>query len=236
MHGFEREEASQQLDRIEEMVACLRPELRQGFAEIKSQQADLFMKMLRAMANEAKEGPRFFTLEPSEGNWRRPLSQKYRLHLWCEAEDCQHPVVENGKGRYEFTDSRQWVKTVAPYANRIARVLKAIVPLAGPALNEFFGPNTTTTLGLKDRLDLMKEGTDKTLREMHISDHSMGKEGDLRMQNAPASWHCMVCCGNWTPHHARVGLTRVATYTGEYRWLCRRHYEETLSKIPDRIE
>jgi internalin A len=246
LHGFERETASQQLDRIEEMVACLPPEISRIKAgievvsveleEVKSQQADLFMKMLHAMADEAKEGPRFFTLEPSEGNWRRPLSQKYRLHLWCEAEDCQHPVVEEGKGRYEFPDSRQWVKTVAPYANRIARVLKAIVPLASPALNEFFGPNTTTTLGLKDRLDLMKEGTDKTIREMRISDHSMSKEGNLSEAERSGVLALHSLLRELDPHHALLGLTRVATYTGEYRWLCRRHYEETLSKIPDRIE
>jgi hypothetical protein len=31
-------------------------------------------------------------------------------------------------------------------------------------------------------------------------------------------------------------LKRIPTYTGDYLWLCEKHYEQSQSKIPDRIE
>ena len=33
-----------------------------------------------------------------------------------------------------------------------------------------------------------------------------------------------------------IGLHRVATYTGDYRWLCKLHYEAWQPRIPDEIK
>lgn len=33
----------------------------------------------------------------------------------------------------------------------------------------------------------------------------------------------------------KLGLHRVATYTGDYRWLCKRHYDAYQPNIPDVI-
>ena len=38
------------------------------------------------------------------------------------------------------------------------------------------------------------------------------------------------------PNQERLGLTRVPTYTGDFRWLCGKHYREWEPKIPDEIE
>jgi hypothetical protein len=38
------------------------------------------------------------------------------------------------------------------------------------------------------------------------------------------------------PNQEKLGLRRVPTYTGDYRWLCDTHYEAWRSKIPDKIE
>jgi internalin A len=35
------------------------------------------------------------------------------------------------------------------------------------------------------------------------------------------------------PHHKKLGLKRVPTYTGDYLWLCDKHYHEHVSNIPD---
>ncbi len=37
------------------------------------------------------------------------------------------------------------------------------------------------------------------------------------------------------PHHERLGLIRVPTYTGGYLWLCRTHYDLSQPKIPEKI-
>lgn len=38
------------------------------------------------------------------------------------------------------------------------------------------------------------------------------------------------------PNQERLGLHRVATYTGDFLWLCQKHYEDWQPKIPDKIE
>jgi hypothetical protein len=37
------------------------------------------------------------------------------------------------------------------------------------------------------------------------------------------------------PTQAKLGLQRVAIYTGDYRWLCTHHYEAWEPNIPDVI-
>lgn len=38
------------------------------------------------------------------------------------------------------------------------------------------------------------------------------------------------------PTHQTLGLTRFPTYTGDFLWLCKTHYEQSQSKFPDRID
>ena len=46
--------------------------------------------------------------------------------------------------------------------------------------------------------------------------------------------HALLC--EKDPHHKRLGLRRVPTYTGDYLWLCQTHYEQSQPKIPDKVE
>ena len=38
-----------------------------------------------------------------------------------------------------------------------------------------------------------------------------------------------------SPTQAKLGLHRVPTYTGDFRWLCRHHYDAWQPQIPDVI-
>jgi hypothetical protein len=38
------------------------------------------------------------------------------------------------------------------------------------------------------------------------------------------------------PNRSKLGLKRVPTYTGDFRWLCQKHYDAAQPKIPDKIE
>lgn len=236
LYGFEEEDTRRQLSRLEGKLDQGFAAVQQGIAELNSRLASYVMAILQALASEAREGPRFFTLEPAEGNWRRPVSQRYRLHLWCEAEGCQHPVQEEGKGFYEFDDTRPWVKTLAPYANFIAGVLKALLPLISPAVNVLYGAKTVETMGLKDHLDLMKEGTAKLLGKIEVAEHPRLHQGIVTEGERYGLLALHSLLRTLDPHQERLGLTIVPTYTGEYRWLCQQHYVASQSKIPDSIE
>ena len=88
--------------------------------------ANYFMATMSAIADEAKNGPRLFTFRAREAglSLKATLSRPLELQLWCEAEGCQHPVIESGKGVYPIDQPHEWVVQIAPYANFALDVLE----------------------------------------------------------------------------------------------------------------
>ncbi len=249
LYGFERENTREQLSRIEANVENLGYEhekimagqeesfieMRREFQKLQSRLARYVMAIMHAIAEESKHGPRLFTIEPADGKWEL-VSKAYRLHLWCEAEDCQHPVVvEEGKGIYEFKASRKWIKLVAPFANLIAGVLKTLLPVAAPAANLLFGEEVMNQLDIKNHLDLMKTTTGALLKGDFDSSFGM-RESLLRESERSGILELHAFLHEKDPTHERLGLKRVPTYTGDYLWLCERHYQKIQAKFPEKIE
>lgn len=228
LFGFEDEEPRAQLQRIEEKIDL-------GFAELESRLANYVMAIMRAMANEAKDGPRLFDIQPVNGNWKRIFEEKYQLRLWCEAEGNQHPVLDPDRGSYEFEATREWVKQVAPYANFIAGLLKTLVPVIAPGVNLLYGEKTIEKLGLGSQLDLMKEATKQLQGEMRISDPRDLRKGVLNEDERSGLLALHSLLRELDPQHARLGLRRVPTYTGDYQWLCETHYNLVQPRIPEVI-
>jgi hypothetical protein len=191
---------------------------------------------MTAMANEAKDGPRLFTVEPLDGNWRRLLAKPYRLCLWCEADGCQHPVFEEGKGVYEFKATREWVQRVAPYANFVAGVLRMLLPMVAPSVAVLFGPEALDKSGLEAHLDLMRQATAELLPDIEMDDPSRLRRGALSEDERSGILALHAFLREEDPNHERLGLRRLPTYTGDYLWLCQSHYEQRQPKIPERIE
>jgi internalin A len=235
LFGFEDEEPREQLARIEGQLKLGFDTLQQQVGELESRLANSVMAIMRAMANEAKEGPRLFDIAPVSGNWRRLFEERHRLRLWCEAEGCQHPVLEAGKGAYEFNTTRAWVRQVAPYATFVAGVLKTLVPMVAPAVDIRFGHGTIENLGLSDRLDFMKELTSLFPDEVKIADSRHLRQEVLSEDERSGLLALHALLRELDPQHARLGLRRVPTYTGDFLWLCQTHYELSQPKIPDII-
>ncbi|MBV5323379.1 hypothetical protein JZU51_01225, partial [bacterium] len=194
--------------------------------------------LMNAIADEAKNGPRLITfrardvgLSPSQ-LFSRPLE----LQLWCEAEGCQHPVVEKGKGYYSIDQPHQWVRQLAPYANFAFGVLKTIVPIAAPAINAFFGDKTTEKWKINLQLDLGKAVIDKLPAEIKASDRGMTPGQLLSEPERSGILAVHRFLNEVDPTQAKLGLHRVATYTGDYRWLCKHHYDAWQPNIPDVIQ
>jgi len=141
--GFEERDMTVQLHEIQEQLT----QAREQIAGLDSRIADYFWATMNAIADEAKHGPRLFTFMGVETGLsvKQLFSQPWELRLWCEAEGCQHPVIEKEKGVYRIEQSREWVTRLAPYANFALKVLATVTPLAAPAINTFFGPKTTET-------------------------------------------------------------------------------------------
>ncbi|MEW5719907.1 MAG: COR domain-containing protein, partial [Chloroflexota bacterium] len=225
LFGFEETGLGEQLRAIESKLDGL-----------DSRIANYVFAVMQAIASESKEGPRLFTITPIDADWKKKLfAKRYRLHLWCEADGCQHPIIEKGVGVYEFDVSQEWVKRVAPYANFIAGVLKTALPLVAPAVNSFFGADTIKKSGFEDELNLTKEATSKLFPEVKPSDAPILREGGSDEVNRSGVLALHALLRELDPHHAKLGLKRIPTYTGDFRWLCQKHYDAAQPKIPDKI-
>jgi hypothetical protein len=225
LFGFEETGLGEQLRAIESKLDGL-----------DSRIANYVFAVMQAIASESKEGPRLFTITPIDADWKKKLiAKRYCLHLWCEADGCQHPIIEKGAGVYEFDASQDWVKRVAPYANFIASVLKTALPLVAPAVNSFFGADTIKKSGFEDELNLTKEATSKLFPEVKPSDAPILREGGLDEVNRSGVLALHALLRELDPNHAKLGLKRIPTYTGDFRWLCQKHYDAAQPKIPDKI-
>jgi hypothetical protein len=224
--GFEDRSIEEQLREINEQLKGLNSRI-----------ANYFMALMRAVADEAKHGPRLFTIE-SIGR-RHKLSPKgliagrYRLQLWCEAENCQHPVFEEGLGVYDFDMQREWIGKVAPYANFVLGALQTVLPVAAPAVDAFFGKDTIENWEYSAELDLGEAVVGQLSEEIEVERSSAWPPGDTERSGLLA-FHVLL--NELDPNQERLGLKRVPTRTGDYRWLCQKHYEATLPKIPEKIE
>ena len=232
LFGFPGDDSRTQLDRIESMLA----DTQRTVDGLDSQIAGYVMGIMQAIANESKDVPRLFTVEPVDGDWRRLVTKQYRLRLWCEADDCQHPVDEDGKGLYEFRESAEWIRQVAPYAKFVAGVLSTAATVALPAANAFLGGARFDESGVKRHLELVKEATGAMVgSDLEGRGRSVTRGGLLSDQERSGLLALHVFLRNEDPTHQRLGLTRVPTYTGDYRWLCRTHYEAAQPKFPDSL-
>ncbi len=235
LYGFEVD-SREQLERIETKIDSGFDDVMKELDGFDSRIAGYFMAFMQAIATESKDGPRLFTIEPVDGTWDW-TNKRYRVHLWCEAEGCQHPVLETGEGVYEIKVTRPWLKTVAPYANLIAGVLKTLLPVAGPAANLLFDKQIIDQLKVKDHLDVMKEATAKLLKaDLLVTDQPRLRQGLVAGTERSGVLALHSLLRDKDPNHERLGLRRMPTYTGDYLWLCETHYREAQPKIPDRIK
>jgi hypothetical protein len=227
LFGFEDTKIEKQLQAIENRLV--------GW---ESRIANYFMALMNAIADEAKNGPRLFTfrsrdagLSPSQ-IFSRPIT----LQLWCEAEGCQHPIIEKDKGFYDIEQPREWVMTIAPYANMALEILKTVAPIAGPAINTFFGPKTTEAWKIADQLNLASAIIGKLPEAIKTPDRPMLQRGMVSEPERSGILALHRLLNELDPTQDKLGLHRVATYTGDFRWLCKRHYDAYQPNIPDVIK
>ncbi len=228
--GFEERDMSVQLSEINEQLTQARKQI----AGLDSRIADYFWATMNAIADEGKNGPRLFTFQERgvDFSLKQLFTRPLELQLWCEAEGCQHPVYD--QGIYAIDKTRDWVTALAPYANFVLGVLKTVSPIAAPAINVAFGAKTTETWGIKDKLDLTKAILDK-LPTVKV-EHRSAKPNDVLTEperSGILALHRLLT--ELDPTQSKLGLHRVTTYTGDYRWLCKHHYDAWQPNIPDVI-
>ena len=107
---------------------------------ILSQADESFALMMQVLTDEAKDGPRLFSLLPVEaGFWnvKTWVSQKFRLTLWCEHARLPLPTLngpgDRQRGVYELAMPREWFVKAAPFFRGMIGVLRGVLPAASVA-------------------------------------------------------------------------------------------------------
>lgn len=124
--------------------------------------------LMRAMLDEAKEGPRLFSFEPVEpGFFDRPgwVSTRFRVTLWCEHSRLPLPALNDKgdrRGVYELTVPRDWVVAAAPWLKRLAAVLSLVAPVASSATKLVL--DDASYKGIEKQLDLGQKSLDSVLK------------------------------------------------------------------------
>ena len=234
LYGFEDYDVRENMTKLQRTVERGFADVGDEFEKLRSQIANNFLNTMKAMASEAKNGPRLFTIEPVDGRWQW-INKKYKLRLWCEAEDCQHPVYD-GLGVYEFKMTREWIAQIAPYANFIVGVMKTLLPMVAPSVNMLFGAGTFDQWKYKDHLNLIQTSLNSVMPE-GIKVHAPGrlKDGVLTESERSGLLALHSFLREVDPNQERIGLYRIPTYTGDFTWVCKKHYDLMQSKIPDVI-
>jgi hypothetical protein len=106
-----------------------------------------------------------------------------------------------------------------------------------PAAALILGKVNFDKLGIERHLELLKESTGALLQgELEVSDPSRLRQGMLTEGERSGVLALHSFLREHDPHHERLGLTRIPTYTGDYLWLCKTHYQLSQPKIPERFE
>ncbi len=102
--GFEERTVDVQLREIKEQLA----QAREQIAGLDSRIANYFWAMMRAIADEARDGPRLFTFRAPDVNLpvKELFSRPIELRLWCEHEGHPHPLIGSDKGYYAWNGPR----------------------------------------------------------------------------------------------------------------------------------
>jgi len=203
-----RKLAASQKDRDpQQLLESLNTEERAMLSQIDRQ----FAEFREDLADEAKEGPRLFSLKfvkPGLIGSIRGTQTKLQLTLWCEHSRQPLPVLnpeEPGRGVYELDLPRKWLVKAKPLLESIAIMLTPFHPVAGAMTRVFiekvvYGAKQEAieTLGQADRELLEEEGREdprrakgKILRELHAFLRKKDEEKDpkdkfgglMRVQN-----------------------------------------------------
>jgi RocCOR-like putative regulator of kinase activity/DAPkinase-like Roc (Ras of Complex) protein/Leucine Rich Repeat (LRR) protein len=139
-----------------------------GTQRILSQGSDTFTRLMQALIDEAKDGPRLFSFQPGEpGFFDRPkwLSQKFRLTLWCEHSRLPLPSL-NGKGDrrgvYDLNLPREWFVKAAPFFKVLTGTLSLVLPIASSATKLVL--DDASYKGIEKELDLGQKSVDSVLK------------------------------------------------------------------------
>jgi hypothetical protein len=183
-----------EVDAIRPLLLAQQGEVMRPFdkneARILSKVDYAFARMMQTLTDEAKDGPRLYSLEPVDpGFFDQPkwMNQKFRLTLWCEHSHLPLPDL-NGKGSkagvYELNLPRQWFEKAAPFLKVLISTLSLVLPVASSATKLVL--DETAYKGIEKQLDLEQKCLDSVLKGTEGTWEWLGRDDALDLERGEA--------------------------------------------------
>ena len=203
---------------------------------ILAESAEMTRRVMRALLDEGRNGPRLFTLSPIDATRRldpRNLwSEELRLTLWCEHPGHEHELIP--EGQYMMHNPRRWATRLAPYALLSLKVLRIAAPIAVGAVG-------LAEQGIQDQWEerfkfmeqLSKGGAVMTSDLEDVSDRINDHQYPISRAEGEGlrAFHDLLAEVGWKPGAAN--LRRVSDKkTGDILWVCPTHYTEYDPGLP----
>jgi hypothetical protein len=185
--------------------------------------------VVKAATAEVDDCPRLFTLVP-EGKVGlaklRFSSTVHRLTLWCEDPDHEHPWLD---ATYVLKRPKGWVVEIAPYATLVFKTLRLVVPVAGAAI--MLPMTETEQKAARGDLDLMKAVAAALPTSDLETGVDVGERGLSRAEGAGLR-ALRAALLDVDPFQSFGGLRRRQAATGDWVWICPRHYSKYDPGLP----
>jgi internalin A len=227
---------AEQLARIERQIGSSVAGLQSQAAAI----AESVRRILRVVSTEVADCPRIFTLVPQRATGIKRAAfyeNNFRLTLWCEHPGFWHPW---DPANYTIRKPKEWFVQISPYVRLVLRTLQLIVPLAGAITEVVMSPDqlaqtekdlhlmsaVVADLPVVQNQSLGRAGIGSAIDQRRISEgeRSVAEDEALRALRAVL----------FEQDRLRTfgGLRRVQAPSGEFLWVCRKHYPEYDPGLP----
>lgn len=142
--------------------------LNENQRKIMSQVDERFEALMQSFTDDAKDGPRLFSLVPVKpGFFDRPkwIAEKFRVTLWCEHARQPLPALNDKgdkRGVYDLNMTREWLVKAGPFLRVLGGTLSLVLPVAASA-TKFALPDDTFN-AIEKQLELGQKTIESVLK------------------------------------------------------------------------
>ncbi|WP_432977721.1 COR domain-containing protein [Dactylosporangium sp. CA-233914] len=220
--GFAATPLAPELERLQEQLK----DVAEGLESVERYNADSaasLRRILRATSQEVVDCPRLFTLVPDRPTPMQRVSfwrNTYRLTLWCEHTAEWHSWPE---ATYQFQRPKEWLIKVGPYVSLLARTLRLVIPIATSITNMSLSKGDQEKM--QQELELMRTLSEKLPENLQIRENvSIDPTRDLNPAEGAGLRGFRYVLFQIDKTQQFGGLKRVQAPSGEFLWVCPRHY------------
>jgi hypothetical protein len=185
--------------------------------------------LMQTLTDEAKEGPRLFSIIPVDPKFfdsPKWLKSKFQITLWCEHSRLPLTFLnppDSKLGIYEVEISREWFTKAKPLIKTITTTLSLVLPVAA-SFNKFV-LNENAYKTIEEQLDLGQKALESTLKSSELlTNQTSDKFDNLEVGNVIEARGSVLrelhaILKQKDPNLSNLGLERVQNKQGKFLWV-----------------